>query len=166
MYINTDSNIRNYGAILTHFPNALAIIKGSPEFPEIHGLVYFYQTRKGVLISADIRGLPYSEKKCSNNIFGFHIHEGTQCVGDMKDSFSKAMSHYNPENCPHPFHSGDLPSLFGNHGFAFSAFLTERFSLSEIVGRTVIIHGNPDDFTTQPSGNAGKKLACGIIGIH
>ncbi len=50
-----------------------------------------------------------------------------------------------------------------NNGYAFSAFLTDCFSLSEVMGKTVIIHGNPDDFTTQPSGNSGEKLACGVI---
>ena len=56
-----------------------------------------------------------------------------------------------------------MPPLFGNQGHAFSAILTDRFSLSDVIGKTVIIHGNPDDFTTQPAGNAGEKLACGDI---
>ena len=91
------------------------------------------------------------------------IHEGTICEGDMHDPFSGAMSHYDPADCEHPFHAGDLPPLFSNHGYAFTAFLTDRFSLSEIIGKTVIIHVNPDDITTQPSGNAGEKLACRVI---
>ena len=81
----------------------------------------------------------------------------------MHDPFSATMAHYNPAKCNHPFHAGDLPPLFGNHGYAFSIFLINRFLLSEVLGKTVIIHGNPDDFTTQPSGNAGEKLACGGI---
>jgi Cu-Zn family superoxide dismutase len=81
----------------------------------------------------------------------------------MTDPFSEAMTHYNPNNCLHPFHAGDLPPLFGSRGYAFSVFLSDRFSLSDVLGKTVIIHGNPDDFTTQPSGNAGEKLACGVV---
>jgi len=73
------------------------------------------------------------------------------------------MGHYNPDNLPHPYHSGDMPPLFGNDGTAFSVFLTNRFKIDEIIGRTVVIHAQPDDFTSQPSGNSGEKIACGII---
>ena len=63
----------------------------------------------------------------------------------------------------HPYHAGDLPPLFGSGGVAVSVFLTDRFHLEDIIGKTVIIHSSPDDFTTQPSGNAGAKIACGEI---
>jgi len=63
----------------------------------------------------------------------------------------------------HPHHAGDLPPLFGNNGYALSMFLTTRFSVSEIIGRTVILHSAPDDFTSQPAGNSGVKIACGVI---
>jgi Cu-Zn family superoxide dismutase len=53
--------------------------------------------------------------------------------------------------------------LFGNQGFAFMTVLTNRFSVDEIAGRTVVIHRSPDDFTSQPSGNSGPKIACGQI---
>lgn len=79
------------------------------------------------------------------------------------DPFSNAMAHYNPENCPHPYHAGDMPPLFGNQGYAFLMFLTDRFMVRNVIGKTVIIHDNPDDFTTQPSGNSGAKIACGVI---
>ena len=156
-------NIRNYAALLTQPPHASAELKGSSEYPNIHGIVRFYQTRNGVLVASEISGLPHSYGACQHPVFGFHIHDGSQCEGDLHDPFSGAMSHYNPADCEHPFHAGDLPPLFGNHGYAFSVFLTDRFSLSEVIGKTVIIHGNPDDFTTQPSGNAGEKLVCGEI---
>lgn len=74
-----------------------------------------------------------------------------------------AMAHYNPGGCKHPYHADDLPPLFGNNGFVLSLFLTNRFSGDEVIGRTVIIHDQPDDFTTQPSGNSGTKTACGVI---
>ena len=61
------------------------------------------------------------------------------------------------------YHAGDMPPLFGTDRFAFSAFLTDRFSAEEGIGKTVIIHDSPDDFTTQPSGNSGVKIACGVI---
>ena len=52
---------------------------------------------------------------------------------------------------------------FDEFAYAFQIFLTDRFTICEIVGRTVIVHSGPDDFTTQPSGNAGSKIACGQI---
>ena len=83
--------------------------------------------------------------------------------GTPVDPFSDALTHYNPDTCAHPQHAGDLPPLFGNNGYAFSMFLTNRFSVSEIIGRTVILHSAPDDFTSQPAGNSGVKIACGVI---
>lgn len=71
--------------------------------------------------------------------------------------------HYNPDNCQHLYHAGDMPPLFGVDGSAVLLFLTNRFSVEEIIGRTVIIHARPDDFMTQPSGNSGEKIACGVI---
>lgn len=158
-----ERNIRNYAALLMQQPHAYAELKGSSAYLDIHGIVRFYQSTGGVLIAAEVSGLPYSKDICQQPVYGFHIHQGGKCEGDMQDHFSKAMSHYNPKECAHPFHAGDLPPLFGNQGYAFSVFLTSRFSLSEVLGRTVIIHGKTDDFTTQPSGNSGEKLACGVI---
>lgn len=144
-------------------PHASAMMRGGETSPDICGTVRFYQTEKGVLIAAEINGLPYSDRKCGQSIFAFHIHGGASCSGEADNVFSGAMAHYDPSECRHPFHAGDLPPLFGNRGYAFSVFMTDRFSLSEVLGRTLIIHANPDDFTTQPSGNAGERLACGVI---
>ena len=76
---------------------------------------------------------------------------------------SDAKAHYNPDNCEHPYHAGDMPPIFGNNGYAFSIFLTNRFCTDEIIGKTVIIHLQPDDFHSQPSGDSGAKIACGEI---
>ena len=56
-----------------------------------------------------------------------------------------------------------MPPLFANAGYAFLVFYTDRFTVPEVVGRTVVIHDMPDDFTTQPAGNSGKKIACGVV---
>ena len=71
--------------------------------------------------------------------------------------------HFNPSDCPHPYHAGDFPQLLSNGGFAYLQFITERINVEEIIGRTVIIHYGSDDFVSQPSGNAGEKIACGVI---
>ncbi|MDE5883993.1 MAG: superoxide dismutase family protein [Oscillospiraceae bacterium] len=149
--------------ILQGIPQAIADISGSPDYPQITGTVRLYQSKSGVIVYADIRNLPDTETPCQKKIFGFHIHSGTVCTGDEMDPFSAVMSHYNPDNCMHPYHVGDLPPLFGNHGIAVSVFLTDRFSVSEMIGKAMIIHDSPDDFITQPSGNSGTKIACGII---
>ncbi len=153
----------NVSALLSRRPNALAVIKGGREFPNIRGQIFFYQTKAGVVVVAKVSGLPYEKDPCKRNIFGFHIHEGESCTGTDTDEFKNTGMHYNPDGCPHPYHSGDMPPLFGNHGIAFMSFLTDRFTLKEVLGKTVVIHRNPDDFISQPSGNAGTKIACGII---
>ena len=141
---------------------AAASMAGSESYPDISGTVRFFQTNQGVIVCAEIYGLPRGGSACHERIFGFHIHEGPDCCGGMDGPFPNVMSHYNPDGCQHPYHAGDLPPLFGNDGFAFSSFLTNRFAVNDVIGRTVIIHDHPDDFTTQPSGNSGTKIACGV----
>lgn len=153
----------NIVRILKSKPNAAALISGSPNYADIRGITRFYQTKQGVLVVTSVSGLPASSDKCAQPIFAFHIHEGNKCTGTNEDYFANAMTHYNPYNCPHPYHAGDMPPLFGADGNAFSAFFTKRFNVTDIIGKTVIIHSNPDDFTTQPSGNSKQKIACGII---
>lgn len=148
------------------FKRAMAVVKGNSDFPDINGTVTFVQKKNGVLVTASISGLPKgSAESCSDRIFGLHIHEGNSCTGNAQDPFANAKTHYNPYGCAHPFHAGDLPPLFENDGYAYLSVLTNRFSISEIIGRTVIIHDMPDDFTSQPSGNSGTKIACGVISV-
>ncbi|MBQ7821702.1 MAG: superoxide dismutase family protein [Clostridia bacterium] len=144
-------------------PNAVAELFGSREYPEIRGTVRFYQTRFGVIVATEVSGLPSMRMMCSAPVFGFHIHEGDSCTGNADDPFADVLTHYDPHGCPHPYHAGDLAPLFGASGYAMSVFLSDRFAVKEVIGRTVIIHSMPDDFTTQPSGNSGKKIACGVI---
>ena len=147
-------------------PQAMARIKGNALYPNIFGIVRFYQHTHGILVVTEIEGLPNPKNVCSSAIFAFHIHQGSSCTGDETDSFANSGMHYNPQNCPHPYHAGDLPPLFGANGYAFSACLTDRFTLNEIIGRTIILHSSFDDFSTQPSGNSGEKIACGeIVGL-
>jgi Cu-Zn family superoxide dismutase len=77
--------------------------------------------------------------------------------------FSVTEGHYNPSEQAHPKHAGDLPSLLECQGNAYLSVRTDRLSVTDIIGRTVVIHSDPDDFHSQPAGNAGKKIACGVI---
>lgn len=131
------------------FYNAKAHIKGGKKFPKIDGTVTFKETKNGVLLTAKITGLPQSKSSCKGRFFGFHIHEGTSCTGNLSDEFANAKSHLNPTNCPHPFHIGDLPPLIENNGYAYMSVLIKKFKIEDIIGRVVIIHDSPDDFTTR-----------------
>lgn len=149
--------------VLRGRPQAEARVAGSEAFPGLSGWVRFYQTKEGVIVYAEVHGLPLPGQPCQERIFGFHIHQGKDCEDSRKEPFPHAMPHYNPNDCEHPYHAGDLPPLFGNNGLAVSAFLTNRFLVKDIIGRVVIIHDHPDDFSTQPAGGSGTKIACGVI---
>lgn len=144
-------------------PDATAYIRGSEDFPGINGVAQLYQMPHGVLMVVEVMGLPFSKEDFKGGIHALHIHEGGKCTGNKQDPFIDAKGHYNPKECMHPFHAGDLPPLFENQGYALSVFYTERFQVGDVMGRTIIVHEKMDDFSTQPSGNAGKKIACGEI---
>ncbi len=154
-----ENNVNNQSTLPTRLPDAVALMQGRG----IRGTVKFFEQADGVLVVADIEGLPVPTEPCGNTVFAFHIHGGASCSGNATDPFADAGTHYDPNGCPHPYHAGDMPPLFAANGRAFLAFLTNRFRVSDVIGKTVIIHDRPDDFTTQPSGNAGNKIACGVI---
>ena len=156
-------NLRTVLGTLKQRPDAVARVRGSSAYPEISGCVYFYQMHCGVLVAAQVTGLPKATKEKPYGVFGFHIHSGAKCRGNEDDPFADALSHYDPQDRPHPYHAGDLPPLFGNHGAAFQVAYTDRITVCEILHKTLIIHSGPDDFTSQPAGNAGEKIACGKI---
>lgn len=137
-------------------PDAIAYLRGGKDYPEIRGVVRFYQRADGVLVEVRVRGLPRTE----TGFFAFHIHAGGSCAGE---GFPESGGHFDPGHATHPNHAGDLPPLLGDFGRAYMQVLTGRFHVGEILGKTVILHAQPDDFHTQPSGNAGTKIACGVI---
>ncbi len=141
-------------------PQAIAQIQGSGAYPTLSGAVKFYNVPyRGILVEAELFRLPAGAQGDEDSFFGFHIHENGDCSG----AFENSGGHYNPENTEHPFHAGDMPPLMSNNGYAWTAFFDSRISIPDILNKSVIIHRMPDDFTTQPSGNAGEKIACGII---
>lgn len=137
-------------------PDAVAHIHGGSGLPNLIGEARFYQKGDCVLVKVRVCGLPSSD----TGFFALHIHEGCDCSGIH---FSGTGGHYNPMNLPHPKHAGDLPPLLQCGCGAYLEVLTDRFCVSDIIGRTLVIHGGTDDFTSQPAGNAGDKIACGII---
>ena len=129
------------------------------------GTVRFEQTGKNVLVSGEVRGLK------PNAEHGFHVHEKGDCSSG--DGMS-AGGHFNPDAKPHGQHSqgmhhaGDLPSLKANaNGVATFSFETSTITLgsgsTDVMGKGLIVHRDPDDYKTQPTGNSGPRLACAVI---
>ncbi len=144
-------------------PQAVAWVRGNESNSQLSGLVKFYATPYGgVLIEAEIFGLPNVDEAFSSEFYALHIHE----KGDCSENFTRTGEHYNPTNSLHPDHAGDLIPLMGNQGYAWISFYNKRFTVPEIVGKSVVIHRGHDDFTSQPSGNAGEKIGCGVIVVE
>lgn len=164
-----DKNITyKHAYTLLEKPAAVASVMGSGLAPNVRGTVSLYDADGGTVVAAEISGLPATVQGTAAvppvNPFGFHLHAGTSCdMPNAAEPFPGSMGHYNPTNQPHPNHAGDFPVLLGNNGYAFLAFFTNRFKPADVIGKTVVIHQNPDDFRTQPAGNSGKKIACGVI---
>lgn len=141
-------------------PKAVACIRGNAQNPRLNGSVKFYSTPyAGLLIEAEVSGLPDFTTPSNSGFYAMHIHEN----GDCTPPFDQTGGHYNPAGRQHPYHAGDMIPLMGNRGYAWLSFYDERFTIAEIIGRSVIIHRMPDDFKTQPSGDAGEKIGCGTI---
>ena len=129
------------------------------------GTVSFVQAGDKVLVSGEIRGLK------PNAEHGFHVHEKGDCSSG--DGMS-AGGHFNPTGQQHgnhadmAHHTGDLPSLKADaSGVAKFSFESKTLSVgngtTDIVGKGLIVHRDPDDYKTQPTGNAGPRLACAVI---
>ncbi|HBM79259.1 MAG: superoxide dismutase family protein [Clostridiales bacterium] len=149
---------------------AFALIKGGPLAPDIRGVVNFIDKPGGTYVCVSVTGLPAYRPATDGNLpigpHGFHIHEFGNCeAGDPSEPFKEAGGHWNPTNQPHGNHAGDFPVLFSNHGRAEMCFFTDKFKVSDIIGKSVIIHESPDDYRSQPAGNSGKRLACGVIKV-
>lgn len=149
-------------------PAALAQLRGGPLRPQIDGFVLFYDVPGGTWVWVEVCGLPpYRPAHQGDEPIGphgFHIHQCGSCsVGNPRDPLQAAGDHWNPTNQPHGNHAGDLPVLFSNGGYACMGFFTSAFKPQQVINKAVIIHQNPDDYRSQPAGNAGKRLACGVI---
>lgn len=150
---------------------AVAQIKGGPLAPELRGYVYFWDVPGGTQVMVTVSGLPPYQPARDNQApigpHGFHLHQFGDCtVGDPQNPFQAAGDHWNPDGQPHGNHAGDFPVLFSNRGCAEMSFFTNRFQVRDIIGKAVVIHQNPDDYRSQPAGNAGKRLGCGVIKLY
>ncbi|MGY0692441.1 superoxide dismutase family protein [Virgibacillus sp. FSP13] len=145
-----------------------AEIRGSELAPNLRGYVTFTDIPQGTEVSVELFGLPDYKPTVGDQApigpHGFHIHENGDCgSGEKPDPFQQAGGHWNPKNQPHGHHPGDFPVLFSNNGYTRMSFFTDRFKSRNVIGKSVVIHQNPDDYRSQPSGNAGKRIGCGVI---
>ena len=106
-----------------------------------------------------------------NSEHGLHVHVNGDCSAP---DASSAGGHFNPDDQPHgratggPHHAGDLPSIVADAtGGVQTDLMLDGVTLApgprSIVGRSIVVHAKPDDYTTQPSGNAGPRIGCGVI---
>jgi superoxide dismutase, Cu-Zn family len=152
-------------------PDSVAITKASAILEptkgyEAKGTVTFTKVDGGIKIVADVEGLTPGKH-------GFHIHEKGDCTAP---DGSSAGGHFNPDGVKHGGpkdavrHVGDMGNLIaGKDGKAHYEWVDPLMSFSgphNIIGRGVIVHGGEDDLVSQPSGNAGPRVACGVIEIQ
>ena len=127
------------------------------------GTVHFTDLKDGgTEVVVDLTNVP-------PGVHGFHIHEGASCGNDAKD----AGGHFNPLNMPHAapdatsHHAGDFGNVTADDkGEVHATFVTHSITVAagttSVIGHAVVLHANPDDLTTQPTGNAGGRIACGV----
>ena len=149
------------GGPVTH---AVAVLHPAKD-GKVEGTLHFRKEAAGVKVTGKVTGLAPGNH-------GFHIHEFGDCSAA---GFTSAGGHFNPAGNPHggpkdaKRHEGDMGNVeAGADGSATIDYTDNelRFEGSQsILGRGVIVHANPDDFKTQPTGNAGGRVACGVVGV-
>lgn len=131
------------------------------------GVVRLTEFRGGVRVRVEVQGL-------SAGFHGFHVHS----AGDCTPPFTSALGHFNPGGTGHPDHAADMPVLLVNaDGTGEARFVSDRYRLADVLGRALIVHANPDNYaniptryaaagpdaTTLATGDAGGRIACGVI---
>lgn len=154
----------------THLPGNEPVAKATLEprsGSQVGGKVSFTPVGDKLLVEAHVTGLSPGEH-------GFHVHEGGDCSAP---DASGAGGHFNPAGMPHGHHhrmqpgqrhAGDLPNLVADaSGQAYyraevTGLKVERGARG-LIGRSVVVHADPDDYQSQPAGNSGRRIACGVI---
>lgn len=144
-------------------PNSAKAMLEPKSGSQVQGKVTFTQAPDGVWIVADLSGLKPSAEH------GFHVHDKGDCSAPDGTS---AGGHFNPAGAPHghaggPHHAGDMPNLHADAtGRATYRALVTGLMLEGpqgILHRAVVVHRDPDDYHSQPAGNSGPRIACGVI---
>ena len=146
---------------------ATATLQGAPGDTDFKGTVTFTPEGNGVRVEAHLEGVDLA------GTHGFHVHETGECThGEGDKHFTSAGSHFNPAGVEHacpptePRHAGDLGNIEVTNGSGHVVSTTTLLSLSganSVVGKAIILHAKADDCKTQPTGDAGDRLACGVV---
>tara|TARA_R110000868_G_scaffold294140_1_gene554733 strand:+ start:100026 stop:100487 length:462 start_codon:yes stop_codon:yes gene_type:complete len=143
------------------FTKAVAVVNAIDE-SGVSGVVNFQTTAEGLSVMAEFSGL-------TEGNHGFHIHEYGDCTATDGTS---AGGHFNPNGNNHSNpesmnrHMGDMGNIVADsNGDASKNYMDNTIRIDQIIGRGVIVHAGEDDLTSQPSGAAGSRIACGVIGI-
>ncbi len=161
-----------HGPMMAASPvSAVATLQAGAESQGFSGTVTFTPAAGGLHLVADLKGAPPGPH-------GIHLHENGQCTHDdpAGKHFSSAGGHFNPTGAPHacpatdPRHAGDFGNVtVGADGTGHLDLDVSQISLSganSVVGKAVILHAGADDCATQPSGNSGDRLACGVVQLQ
>ena len=154
---------------------AMAMMKGPmamasltpTEGNQVRGLVMFHAMADHLMVHAKLSGLK------PNAEHGFHVHDIGSCASTNGSSagghFNPGGQAHGPQNAPH--HAGDMPSLKADaNGSVDQKFMLTGVTVAagptSVVGRSVIVHAQADDYLTQPTGNSGARISCGVIAAH
>lgn len=159
---DTSQDMEGDGEEITELVSVLHPTVGN----DVNGVVRFFETDDGIRVLAEVYGL------APNTTHGFHIHQYGDC--SAVDGTS-AGGHFNPFDAPHggpdseERHVGDLGNItVDENGYAQMDVVDPMLSFdgpANILGRGIIVHAQEDDFETQPTGAAGERLTCGVIGV-
>jgi Cu-Zn family superoxide dismutase len=151
----------------TTLESATATLQGAPTDTDFKGTITFTPEGSGVKVVAHLEGVD------TDGMHGFHVHETGECThGEGAKHFTSAGGHFNPGGADHacpptePRHAGDLGNIEVKGGTGLLEESSTLLSLSgpnSVVGKAIILHAKADDCKTQPTGDAGDRLACGVV---
>ncbi|MFD1913014.1 superoxide dismutase family protein [Halodurantibacterium flavum] len=138
----------------------------SPDGTELGTATLSEAAEGGVLVTLDVGGLPPSAW------VAFHVHETGEC--DPETDHESAGGHFNPDDSAHGYfaeggpHAGDMPNQYVDgdgmlRAEVFNSYITLAEGETSVMGRALMIHADPDDYESQPTGDAGDRIACAVI---
>lgn len=141
-------------------------LTGAQNDTDFAGTITVHPEGTGVHIIADVAGVD------TDGMHGLHVHENGQCdhEGEGGKHFTSAGGHFNPAGVEHacpptdPRHAGDLGNIQVTGGKGHLEVRATNLTMDQLAGKAIILHSAEDDCKTQPTGNSGDRIACGVAG--